>query len=277
MIAPEYLLIGHVTRDETPDGPRPGGTVSYAGHAASAMGARVAIVTSAHPDDPVLAGLPQNAQCQLITAPETTVFVNTYEGDIRRQHLLGRAATLSVEDVPAAWRRARIVHLGPLDDEVDPALVYAFPDALVAVTPQGWMRAWDGDGLVSRKPWADADRLLPVAGVTIFSEDDIGRDSALEAHYASLSPLMIVTRAAKGCTVYRHGVAPLDIPAPAVPVVDATGAGDVFAGVFLVMMGRTGDVIRAAEAATYLASMSVTRPGLEGAPVEDEIRAALAR
>jgi hypothetical protein len=56
--APEYLLIGHIAHDETPNGPKLGGTVSYASAAVMAMGADAAIVTSAHPQEEVLSALP---------------------------------------------------------------------------------------------------------------------------------------------------------------------------------------------------------------------------
>jgi hypothetical protein len=41
-----YLIIGHLTRDLTPSGPRIGGTAAYAGLTANALGLRVGIVTS---------------------------------------------------------------------------------------------------------------------------------------------------------------------------------------------------------------------------------------
>jgi sugar/nucleoside kinase (ribokinase family) len=272
----DYLLIGHVAHDETPDGPKLGGTVSYAGSAANALGANVAIVTSARHDEVVLKGLPSVTPVHLVEAPHSTVFVNTYVGDIRRQVLRSRATPLTLDHVPMAWRNAPIVHLGPLDDEVDPDMAHAFPDSLVAATPQGWMRTWDSDGVIQPKPWGQAEQLLPLLGVTIFSEEDIHRNAALEAHYASLASLLIVTRASQGCTVYQQGVAALNIPAPLVKVADATGAGDVFAGMFLVMYQRTKQVQRSAEIATRLASISVTRPGLEGIPTADEIEKAIA-
>jgi sugar/nucleoside kinase (ribokinase family) len=273
---PDYLLIGHIAHDETPKGPKLGGTVSYAGCAADALGVRVAIVTSARKDDVVLKELPQSAQIHLIEAPQSTIFVNIYENDKRRQYIRGRArAPLTLNDVPTEWSHAPIVHLGPLDDEVDPALARAFPGSLVAAGPQGWMRTWDAEGVVRPKRWEHADELLPILDATVFSEEDIHRDRALEAHYASLARLLVVTRAANGCTVYQKGASPFNVPAPQVPVVDATGAGDVFTGVFLVTMHRTGDVRRAAEAATQLASISVTRPGMSGIPTQDEIRAVL--
>ncbi len=276
MMTPEYLLIGHITHDETPQGPRIGGTVSYAGGAALAMGARVAAVSSIRADDPVLPSLPPDLMLERVESPASSVFVNIYEGDTRKQILKSRAMPLTLDSVPAAWRSAPIVHLAPLTDEVDPDLAFAFPGALVAATPQGWMRIWNAEGVIRPKPWADADRLLPQLSVTVLSEEDIHRDTALEAHYASLAPLLVVTRAANGCTVYEQGK-PFDVPAPRVQVIDATGAGDVFTGVFLVVLHRTGDVHRAAAAATQIASLSVTRIGLDGIPTKDEIEMALAR
>jgi sugar/nucleoside kinase (ribokinase family) len=275
MTPPDYLLIGHVAHDETPQGPKLGGTVSYAGGGASALGAKVAIVTSAQKDEVVLASLPSQAEVHLIEAPESTVFINTYDGDTRKQVMPHRATPLSIEHIPQEWRNAPIVHLGPLDDEVDPALAREFPNSLVAATPQGWMRTWDENGVIRPKRWSSAEMLLPILGATVFSEEDIHRDTALEAHYANLARLLVVTRASKGCTVYQRGKDPMQIPAPSVPVVDATGAGDVFTGVFLVMLQRTGDVRYAAEIATELASISVTRVGLDGIPTEDEIRKVL--
>lgn len=274
--SPDYLLIGHVAHDETPEGPVLGGTVSYAGSAANALGAQVAIVTSAQRGEVVLQSLPQSVQVHLVEAPESTVFVNLYTGNKRKQIIRHRAAPLSLADIPDNWRESPIVHLGPLDDEVDPALARAFSSSLVIATPQGWMRTWDNEGVIHPKPWSRAEELLPILGLTVFSEEDIHRDQALEAHYATLAALLVVTRGPRGCTVYRQGEAPFDVPAPEVPVVDATGAGDVFAGIFTVIYKRTGDVRRAAEVATQLASISVTRSGLDGTPTQDEIRKVLA-
>ena len=270
-VFPDYLLVGHVAHDETPVGPKLGGSVSYAGSAASALGAQVAIVTSAQHDEVVLAALPNQAKVHLIEASESTIFVNTYVGTVRHQVLRSRATPLSLKDIPAEWQQARIVHLAPLDDEVDPQLARAFPDAFRVATPQGWMRTWDSEGVVRPKRWTDAEILLPLLSTAVLSEEDIQFDRELEAYYASLAQLLVVTRAAKGCTVYQKNEQPIDIAAPVVQVVDPTGAGDVFAGVFVVMMQRTTNIRHAADVATQLASMSVTRVGLEGIPVPADI------
>lgn len=270
-----FLLIGHVARDETPSGAKLGGTVAYAGSAMAALNVPICLISSAHPTEPVLAELPPQAALHLIPAQQTTTFINRYEGGTRRQTLLGRAIPLSFEHVPTIWQTASVVCLCPLADEVDPQLIRAFPNALRAATLQGWLRTWDARGTVSRKAWAEAEWVLPQLDFAVLSEEDIERDAALEAHYAALAPLLIVTRAERGCTVYQRAVPPLHITAPQVAVVDATGAGDVFFGVFSVLYHQTRHVQRAAAIAVQLASQSVTRVGLAGAPTDLEIQAAL--
>lgn len=270
-----FLLIGHVARDETPSGAKLGGTVAYAGGAMAAFGVPLCLLSSAQPAEPVLAELPVNATLHLIPAQQTTTFINRYEGGTRRQTLLGRAAPLTFEHIPAAWQTASVACLCPLADEVDPQLVCAFPNALRAATLQGWLRTWDAQGTVRRKAWTDAEWVLPQLDFAVLSEEDIERDAALEAHFATLAPLLIVTRAERGCTVYQRATPPLHIAAPQVTVVDATGAGDVFFGVFSVLYQQTRHVQRAAEIAVRLASQSVTRLGLAGAPTAAEIQAAL--
>ena len=42
----EYLIFGHITKDLTPTGPTIGGTPSYSGLTAKAIGFKVGIVTS---------------------------------------------------------------------------------------------------------------------------------------------------------------------------------------------------------------------------------------
>lgn len=270
-----FLLIGHIARDETPEGARLGGTVAYAGSTMAALGANLHLVTSARADESVLAELPPSLSLHLVAAERTTTFVNRYEGNTRHQKLLGRATPLSYAHVPSAWRDLPAVCFCPLADEVDPDLLHAFPQALRAATLQGWLRTWDSNGTVRRKAWAEADWALPLLDFAVLSEEDIERDAALEAHYAALAPLLIVTRAERGCTVYQRDCAPLHIPAPQVEVVDATGAGDVFFGVFSVLYQRTRNVPYAARVAVQLASQSVTRIGLEGKPTAAEIQAAL--
>ena len=267
----DYLAIGHVARDLTPDGPLLGGTVSYAGLTAAALGLRVGVLTAAAADQDLSAldGL----HVERLDSPDTTTFENIYAGGARRQVLHARARRLGPGDVPARWRTPRIVHLGPIADEVDPELVAAFPAALVGLTPQGWMRAWDADGHVHDAPWASAERLLPAAGAVVLSLDDVGGDEHRIDDMAGQCRLLVVTEGARGARVYWNRDL-RRLPAPAVEEVDPTGCGDIFAAAFFVRLYATRDPWEAARFANGLAAASVTRRGVEGVPTAADLAAA---
>ncbi len=157
--SPDYLLIGHIAHDKTPTGPKLGGTVSYAGSTADALGAQVAIVTSARRDEVVLASLPARAQLHLIELANSTVFVNTYEGDKRRQVLRRPAEILTLANVPGNGAPRRLFTSRRWMTRLIRSSS-AFPGSLVAATPQGWMRTWDAEGVISPKAWAHAETLF---------------------------------------------------------------------------------------------------------------------
>ncbi|MCX6027237.1 MAG: hypothetical protein NTY23_13450, partial [Chloroflexi bacterium] len=147
--SPDYLLIGHVTRDLLPAGERLGGTVTYAGLTAAAWGLTVGAVTSC------AAGQDLDALSALrlfrLPAAHTTTFENLCQGSAREQIIHHVAERLAPAAVPLEWRRAPLVHLGPVADEVDLGVIDLFPQSFVGVTPQGWMRAWDEAGRVRRR------------------------------------------------------------------------------------------------------------------------------
>jgi sugar/nucleoside kinase (ribokinase family) len=272
---PDYLLIGHIAHDVTPDGPRLGGTVSYGAYTAVALGLRVGVLTSTRPDEPLLQELPPSVHVISIPAEHTTTFDNRYEGSKRTQYMYHRALTLTPDMLPASWRQAGLVHLGPIAYEVDPAFVSVFDDRPICVTPQGFMRLREPDGLVVTVPWDDAEQVLSRARLTVLSEEDIRHDPGLEAVFARYAPLMVMTRAERGCTVYQNGH-PRDYPADKVEQVEPTGAGDIFAVALHIALDRLGDLDRAVQMATFLAGRSVTRVGFAGAPTPEEVEQAWA-
>jgi hypothetical protein len=265
-----YLLIGHVTKDLLPDGDFSiGGTATYSARTALALGCRVGVITSAAADldlDAVLAG------CDIIRVPAkaTTTFENIYSASGREQFVHAFAAPLDLDAVPRRWRRPDIVHLAPLVKECDPALADAFPGALVGVTPQGWMRMWNGSGRVVAVDWQDADGLLGRVAATVFSREDVGHDEAKIAYFARLARTLVVTAGADGCRVFTAGEV-RHYPATRVPEDDPTGAGDIFAAAFFVRLRQTGDAGSAARFANSIASMSVQRAGWTSTPTKDEV------
>lgn len=264
----DYLVIGHVTRDLVDGTFAIGGTASYAARTVRALGCRIGVVTSASPDLD-LSEVLDGAIVARFPAAMTTTFENIYTADGRRQVLHGVAEMLVPEMVPTCWKAA-IVHLGPVARECAPALVDAFGDVFVGLTPQGWMRRWDHDGRVTCCQWDDAEPLLARADAVVLSEEDVRKDEAQVAWYADRTRLLVVTRGAAGCTVYVDGRGH-HFSAPTVREVDPTGAGDIFAAAFFVRLRCGGDPWVAARFANCVAARSVTRVGLAGTPDPDEI------
>ena len=268
MVELDYLVIGHVTRDLVDGDFMLGGTASYAARTARALGCRVGVITSARYDLD-LSGVLDDVTITRFPAATTTTFKNIYSAGGRSQVLHSVAETLTPAIVPSNWR-AKIVHLGPVARECDPALVNTFGDAFMGLTPQGWMRRWDQAGRVSACQWEDAEPLLARADAVVLSEEDVGGDEALVARYAAQTRLLVVTQAAKGCTVHVAGQS-RHFSAPVVPEVDPTGVGDVFAAAFFVRLQQDGDPWTAARFANCVAAHSVTRVGLSGTPDPEEV------
>lgn len=269
----DYLFIGHICIDLTDQGPALGGTASFGALAARALGMRPGILTSA-PDSilPLLQPLDGIAIWR-IDAPEATTFRNVYGSSGRVQTLHGRALPLSPHHLPKAWRDTPIVQLAPIADEVSPDLAACFPQSIVGVTPQGWMRAWDAQGRVRFKPWQKAKSVLPRVDAAVMSIEDIQGDESLVEQYSRLARLLVITRGLSGASLIQHGQTE-HIHAPSVQEIDPTGAGDIFATAFLAALWRFGNPLRAAHFATLLASDSVTRRGVDSLPQTATIEAA---
>ena len=273
--APDYLVIGHLTADLTPEGRFLGGTVSYAARTAHAFGLRVGVLTSAAAGEPLLAELAPYAEVRTLPASATSTFENIYHANGRTQYIRGVAEKLTAADIPDDWRSAPLVHLAPLTDEVDPQIAHLFPDAMVLLTLQGWLRRWDADGRVRFKRWYDREVLRSI-DIVVYSEDDILEAPDMEADFIAATEHLVVTRAERGGSYFNGGdTHPYDTLQ--VEVVNPTGAGDVFAGALLSSLHLLGgDMQSAIKVAARMGAISVTRWALEGTPTPEEAQAALA-
>jgi sugar/nucleoside kinase (ribokinase family) len=265
----DYLVIGHVSNDLTPQGSILGGTVAYAARTAQALGLRVRAVTSAEKG----IDLSQLENIEILQMPSTqsTTFENRYTSEGRVQFLHERASVISDKDVPHEWRNAHIVHLGPIADEVDTTLIKSFPDALMCLTPQGWLRQWDEEGRVRMMGWDQISDLLPTANAVVISMEDLANDPHAAQDMATRCEILAVTDSARGAQVFWNGVQ-RDVPAPTVEEVDPTGSGDIFAAAFFVRLYQTDDPLEAARFANCLAAASVTRRSLASAPTREDIK-----
>ncbi len=271
MSAPDYLVIGHITRDLLPDGGEAhhaarastfGGTARYAAAVAARLGMRAAVLTAGDPQilPPPPPAVPQAAS----PSPLLTTFENRYGPAGRRQQLHAVGAPVDLAALPEPWRAAPIVHLAPVAAEIElAAALAAFPDALVGATPQGWMRAWDSElpAEVRYAPWRPAPALLRRIGLLVLSIEDVAGDEAAAVAYAAHCPLVALTRGVAGATLFVHG-RPQQVAPFAAREVDPTGAGDVFACAMLARLHETGDPLAAARFASAAAALKVQGPGL---------------
>jgi hypothetical protein len=265
----DYLVIGHISQDITPDGIHLGGTATYSALTAKALGLRVGIVTSWAIDTPS----PQLAGISTINYPTdiSTTFenINTPEGRI--QYLYKVAPSLGYNIIPDLWRNPPIVHLGPIAQEVDPTLVRNFPSSVIGVTPQGWLRSWDKQGRVMCSEWPEASFVLQGSGAVVLSLEDVDNQEARIEEMATFCQILAVTEGVEGSRVYWNGDARRFSP-PKVHEVDPIGAGDIYATAFFIRLQMTRDPWEAARFATHLAAYSVTRYGLNGIPTPEEIQ-----
>lgn len=264
----DYLLIGHITQDITPEGTHPGGAVAFAGLTASALGMRVGIVTSwGEESDPEIF---RNLKIANHRCEHSTTFENIYTPSGRVQKIHHLAPHIDYYHVPESWRETRIVHLAPVAQEIPPNIVRSFPHSDIYLSLQGWLRQWDEQGCVSPCEWPEAGYILQQVNAAVLSEEDVQYDDEVIYQMAASVPILAVTKGPLGADIYSEGKI-TSIPAPATEEIDPTGAGDIFAAIFFSQLTHNGDPIRAGELAVQVASDSVKRTGLDGTPTEETL------
>ena len=264
----DYLVIGHIVQDITPNGMRIGGSAAYAALTAKALGLRPGIVTSwsMETTSPLLAEIP------IVNFPSevSTTFENIMTPEGRLQYLYKVAPSLGYNLIPDSWRNTPIIHLGPVAQEVDPTLVRHFPSSFIGVSPQGWLRTWDEQGRVTCSEWPEASFVLQGADAAVLSLEDVDNQESRIEEMAAFCHVLAVTEGKEGSRVYWNGDA-RRFSALRVTEIDSTGAGDIYAAAFFIRLHQTHNPWEAARFATALASYSITRYGLEGITTQEEI------
>jgi sugar/nucleoside kinase (ribokinase family) len=200
--------------------------------------------------------------------------VNEYEDGHRRQRVPSRADTVSTEDVPADWRAAPVVLVGPVCGEVPAELSASLAVPLMGVSAQGWLRKVDGARRVRRRAWTGAP-FWQGCQVLFVSDEDLGRRADQLEAWVDV-PVVAVTRARRGAKVRDSGRWRRIEAFPAREV-DPTGAGDVFAAAFLVRYHETRDVAEATRFASAASACSVEGIGTERVGTREEVEARLMR
>jgi len=265
----DYLMIGHITVDQTEVGPCLGGTAVYSSMTAQALGLRAGVVTSWGTEIPL--GALQAIPISNFPAEKSTVFENLETCEGRVQYIRSVAPCLDYFQVPGQWRDPKIVHLGPVAQEINPSIVRNFPSAFIGVTPQGWLRQWENDGLVYPSEWPEASFVLERADAAVISLEDVDFNESVIEEMAASCHILAVTEGSNGVRLFWNGDVRRFHSFP-VTEVDSTGAGDIFAAAFFTRLFTTRDPWEAARFAAALAACSVTRPGLSAIPSTEEIQ-----
>lgn len=272
-----FLAVGHVSRDELPDGAwRLGGSALYGAATAVRLGLAARLVTRVGPHERAdLERLCADLGVDLLALPSLTTTTFTHRWDERgRRHLRlrSRARAIGAADVPAD-PAADVTLLGTIAHDVRPDLYGGGGVRVLAA--QGLLRRWDADGTVRPAPWPDAVPHSRGLSAVVLSEEDVDGDAAVR-EWSRAAPV-VMTLADRGARIYRDGEAEADAAGfrPA-SVVDPTGAGDAFAAALAVALAEGRELHAAVAFANAAASFCVEGPGTSGLAPRAEVDRRLA-
>lgn len=277
---PEYLVIGHICADLLPDGSAVlGGTALYSALTAARLGWRVGVLTRGSYGKTIggvaIPSLDQFAdEISIIVqdADTPTMFVNEYTAGRRVQHLPKWAGPIDLRGLPPHWRNAKVIHLGPIAQEIDPKQTGGLTPSFLGITPQGWMRDWPREtgGRVKLLPLRLPGELLGRVDAIVVSDEEISlaRDAVERVGARRLG---VITMGEDGARII-YGGETADLPGFKVPIVDLTGAGDTFAAAFFIRAtDRSVSAVTAGRFANAVAALSLRGIGATGIPSKREV------
>lgn len=279
---PDYVVIGHLCIDHTPQGDALGGSVLYSALAAARFGARSGILTRANLsdlNDDLRRQLDEiAAEVELIVqhSDGTTTFTNTEVAGRRHQTLHAWGDVIDLNGLPAHWRSAGVVHLAPVAQEIDLRQVGRLGAGMVGCTPQGWMRQWDPlrFGSVRQVPLRlPPDVVARIDSVVVSASEFVDARDVVEEIGAR--GLAVVTRGAQGALVHDRGRT-YDIDAFKVQQSDPAGAGDTFAAVLFAARSLGESTAASVRYAVAASALKVSGQGVAAVPRRDAVERLIA-
>jgi len=283
---PDYVIVGHICADIQPDGSVTlGGTAYYSAMAMAKLGWRTGILTRGRYDCvidgrtvPSLDLGDDRIQIVVEQAEWPTFFVNDYSSGRRTQQITRWAGPIDLAGLPPAWRSARVLHLGPIAQEIDVRQMSGINPRFLGITPQGWMRDWPRStggkvqGVHLRLP---REFVNLVDAIVVNDEEFVQSRDTVEA--IGRHGFGIVTLGSEGAQAFTPGGL-ISSPAFPLPVSDLTGAGDVFTAAFFYRISEAGATPEAAlRFANAAAGLSISGLAATEIPTRREIRRLLER
>lgn len=250
----DIIVAGHFCIDtiHLPNRQKPytilGGSATYVSLSAKRLGANISVISKVGGDFPkaYLWWLGQEGinlkNVHKIEHEKTTRFELQYSNDLSNRilRLTSKAPPITVEDVPNDLE-AKAVHLAPIAGEIQYGVAEKLKKSVevLSLDAQGFVRAFDENGITTNKPLEDR-HLLELVKIYKSSGEEIEAvagtadlKTAIKIVHDFGAETVIVTMGAKGAILSVDGTI-YEIPAyPPDRVVDPTGAGDAFIGGFL--------------------------------------------
>jgi sugar/nucleoside kinase (ribokinase family) len=283
---PQYLVIGQIVADILPNGGAVlGGTALYSALTAARLGWRVGVLTRGAygltVDGVAIPSLDEFSEELSIIAQEAdapTIFVNEYHAGRRTQTIRRWAGPIDLRGLPPHWRNARVIHLGPVAQEIDPRQTGSLTPEFFGATPQGWMRNWPRatGGHVTLTHLRLPAELLGRLDAVVVSDEEIhlARDVVERVGARRLG---VVTLGDQGARIL-YGGERAELPEFPIKTVDLTGAGDVFAAAFFIRASdRAASAVTAGRFANAVAALSLRGVGPSSVPTLTEVEELLAR
>jgi len=286
----DLITVGHFCLDliTSPKITKPkqtlGGSPTYVSLAARKLDAKVSVISKVGEDfsDRYIAWLKANgvdlSGLKRVKGVSTTRFILEYSNWKRQLQLKSQAPPILPEDVPNSLQ-AKAIHMAPIANELSRNVVDKLRTltGVLSLDPQGFVRGFDVRGNVHLKRWEDKKILEQIDLYKSSSTEirmvtglaDLGLAMRKIQDYGA--KIVIVTRGMKGSKLLFDGRL-YDIPAckPKI-VLDPTGAGDAFIGVFLVEYVRGKDPVWCACVGSASASFVVEGVGPEVFGEKEEI------
>lgn len=260
------LIIGHLVIDKniTESGIKsgPGGASFFGAKFLENIGSKPVIVSPYGKDFPKEIFSVTDIYPPQPTHLKSFIFRNILTQSGRKQRIenkdSGNYCLLSLPD--KLFRNNDLVFFAPLIDNWERKTLINWLDkskrSLKILEAQGLFRQIKDDQTIIPKKWTDIE-LVRSFNIIVVSQKDYPGIESLASKWSSLGPLVIVTRAQFGCTIYLKDKK-IVVPAFRIDkIVDSTGAGDIFTASFAYAYFKTKEIEKSAVFANAAAGLSL--------------------